>query len=209
MANNTIFSRNEAIKLGREDTKCFLEGQTHALWSAMSAKMKEALQTEDALEAIAKQVIAQFGPITDTLQEDAMPDPSGMMTYTRVVKFDAFPMPMVISFTFSPPDSHTRGSIEGFYIRPQANPATSSFLNYKDKATIHFPLKGEWAVYQGGRTTSENYHAITPDERFAYDFVVIKNDSLYSGDGSSNDDWFSFRQPVLAGASGKVVSAFG
>lgn len=196
-------SRDRAIELGREDTQRFYAGESAELWRAMSAKMIEALKDESALKSFAAQVAAQFGTESTVLHEDAMPVPPKYVLYTRIVRYAKYPSPMIVSFTFS-----GAGTIEGFFVRPEANPAPSDNLGYKDKTRFTWPLAGSWTVYQGGRTVGENYHAAYPDQRFAYDLVALSaNGQLFTGDGAKNEEWFGFGQPVLADADGTVVKA--
>jgi len=42
-------------------------------------------------------------------------------------------------------------------------------------------------------------------QRFAIDWMQYVNGSLYSGDGSKNEDWFGYNHDLLAVADGKVV----
>lgn len=202
-----MMTRQMGLGLGRMDTSRFYGGQTGALWAAMSAKMRSAVKSEDTLKAMSSQITSQFGAESSLLHEDAMPAPGGLMVYTRIVRFAHYPAPMVVLFAFSGGGGKTEGVIEGFYIKPEPNPAPSSFLDYKDKTPLTFPLEGEWTIYQGGRTVAENYHAATPDERFAYDIVRLKDSRLYATDGKTNADWYGFAQPVMADAAGKVVVA--
>ena len=56
----------------------------------------------------------------------------------------------------------------------------------------------------------ENNYAVSDDQRFAMDFVYLKNGRMFSGAGgvgSKNADYYCFGQPILAPADGKVVKA--
>ncbi len=59
----------------------------------------------------------------------------------------------------------------------------------------------------GGRSVAENYHAASPDQRFAYDFLVTEGDSSFSGDGTQNEDYYCFGKSVVAPGAGTVVEA--
>ena len=54
---------------------------------------------------------------------------------------------------------------------------------------------------------AENYHAASPDQRFAYDFVVSENGSSHQGDGLQLEDYYCFGRPVYAPGAGTVVEA--
>lgn len=62
-------------------------------------------------------------------------------------------------------------------------------------------------MFWGGRTVAENYHAATPDQRFAYDFVVRENGSSHQGDGSQLEDYHCFGRPIYAPGAGTAVEA--
>jgi hypothetical protein len=203
LAGLLTISRARAMELGSEDTQRFYAGESAELWLAMSARMMAALKNEASLQNFAKQIRDQYGTESAVLHEDAMPAPPKYVLYTRIVKFSKSPAPMVVTFTFS-----GAGTIEGFFVRPEPNPARSDYLNYQDKTRLTWPLKGAWTVYQGGRTVAENYHAAYPDERFAYDVVVLDPaGQMYAEDGARNEEWFGFGRPVVADADGTVVKA--
>lgn len=202
MAAAQDLTRESALALGREDTRRFYAGESGPLWAAMSAQMHDALKNESTLKTMPEQITQQFGAESAVLHEDALPAPPHYMIYTRVVRYARYPAPMMLVLTFS-----GAGTIEGFFVRPEPNPAPSDFLSYKDKTKLTWPLEGVWTVYQGGRTVAENYHAATPDERFAYDIVKIEGDRLFEHDGAKNEDWFGFGKPVLADGDGTVVKA--
>ena len=74
------------------------------------------------------------------------------------------------------------------------------------KTTLRLPFEGTWTVAWGGRTIEENYHAISRDQRFAYDLYVAKNGATHGGDGTRNEDYFAYGRPILAPGSGRVVT---
>lgn len=74
------------------------------------------------------------------------------------------------------------------------------------QASYHLPFEGLWWVFWGGETELLNYHAATSSQRHAYDLVIWKDGATYRGDGARNEDYWAWRQPVYAPASGTVVS---
>src|SRR6185437_2145777 len=83
--------------------------------------------------------------------------------------------------------------------------ADSKYVEYRDRTKLEFPLRGEWTIYQGGRMVPENEHATTKNERFAYEMVRLDTGQMFTHNGATNEEWFSFGQPVLADANGTVV----
>lgn len=80
---------------------------------------------------------------------------------------------------------------------PAVAPSTTSFA---------LPFEGLWWVFWGGETVMENYHAATPAQRYAYDLTIWNEGGAYRGDGTRNEEYWVWRQPVLAPAAGTVVA---
>jgi hypothetical protein len=95
-------------------------------------------------------------------------------------------------------------AVIGFLITPLPSEAPSEYLEYGTKTALRLPFQGEWYVFWGGRKVLENYHAVTRNQRFAYDFLIRKAGLSHTGDGKRNEDYHCFGQPVLAPAAGRV-----
>lgn len=176
-------------------------GQADDLWAMFAESMKQALGGQQKFSDMMAQGHAQVGTETKMLEESLVPFLIGPATvYSRLSQFSSAPMPIMTVIAVD-----TSGQLVGFYMRPEENPAESRFLDYKDKTKLKLPVSGDWFVYQGGRSTFENYHAAANVNRFALDLVVLKDGHPYSGDGSSNEQFYSFGKPVLAAAAGTVV----
>jgi murein DD-endopeptidase MepM/ murein hydrolase activator NlpD len=91
----------------------------------------------------------------------------------------------------------------------QKKPAPSRFLEYQTKTMLRLPFDGEWYVFWGGRSVRQNRHAVVPNQRFAYDFLILKDGQSFHGTGESNDDYYCFGQPIYAPGAGLVVAAAG
>ena len=83
-------------------------------------------------------------------------------------------------------------------------PAPSHFLDYQTRTELHLPFEGEWFVHWGGRSMGQNRHARAVDQRFAYDFVIVRNGYSCRLEKISNEDYYCFGQPILAPADGLV-----
>ena len=59
----------------------------------------------------------------------------------------------------------------------------------------------------GGGTVEQNYHASQTVQQFAYDFVIMKNDSMHSGDGQENEQYYCFGKSIIAPADGIVTDS--
>jgi hypothetical protein len=194
-----VFATDSAMTQARTFISEFYNGKTDDLWKNMTADMQAALKTQTDFVNFSAQVKAQIGQETSIENERVMPGPHAQV-YTRLAHFSQAPMRVVVLMSFD-----DQGKIGGFFIRPEQNPAESKYLSYTDKTIFTFPLKGTWLIYQGGRSTYDNYHAAVPDQRFAYDIVGVRDGKMYAGSGDKLEDYYCFGQPVVAPANGVVM----
>ncbi|UFJ40268.1 M23 family metallopeptidase [Brevibacillus humidisoli] len=95
------------------------------------------------------------------------------------------------------------GTIVGLQVnRLQSYPDTDAALTQTE---YRLPFQGEWMTYWGGRNVLVNYHYAYPGQRYAYDFIIVKDGMSYQGDPTHNESYHAFGQEVLAPASGTVV----
>lgn len=66
---------------------------------------------------------------------------------------------------------------------------------------------GEWTVTSGGKSTlvSHHYAAAYPQQKYAIDFVMERDDGLYEGDADDPASYYAWNEPLLAPADGVVV----
>ncbi len=88
-----------------------------------------------------------------------------------------------------------------FWFAPIAYPA--SLEATRPSATVRLPADVPLQVIWGGDSLEKNYHAATPDQRWAYDFLVAP----YFSDSPNLEDYGCYGVLVVAPASGYVVSA--
>ncbi|MGE3775770.1 MAG: M23 family metallopeptidase [Pirellulaceae bacterium] len=69
------------------------------------------------------------------------------------------------------------------------------------------PFRGDWLVFQGGRSSLINHHYALPSQRYALDLVALREGHRLHGDPRSLRSYVSFGQPRYAPASGIVVRA--
>ncbi len=72
--------------------------------------------------------------------------------------------------------------------------------------TFRLPCEGTWLTLWGGETEFQNYHAPVPSQRHAYDLLVWKDGATFTGDGTTNDQYHAWGQPVLAPVDGTVIT---
>lgn len=93
--------------------------------------------------------------------------------------------------------------IEGLLIQPlETHEATDKALT---KTEFQFPVKGEWYVFWGGNDVLSNYHYAHETQRYALDIVRTQDDSSYQGEGTDNENYYAFGEPLYAAADGRVV----
>ncbi|HLS36351.1 MAG TPA: peptidoglycan DD-metalloendopeptidase family protein [Bacillota bacterium] len=68
-----------------------------------------------------------------------------------------------------------------------------------------FPFEDEWFVFWGGTNVLVNYHYELEQQRYAFDFLKIKDGKSYEGDASKNESYFAFGEKYLAPAAGIVI----
>ena len=194
----------QAMKVAKEYVAQYLAGNIASIWPKMTPQMHDALKSEVDTKAKLEAAFEQIGHESQVLNERVLPALSAdLMMYTRLSTFDKVPIKMVTTLVID-----SAGNIAGMSIRGEQNPAESKYLDYKTKTPLRFPLSGEWTIYQGGRSVYDNYHAAYPDERFAYDIVLLHPDGTFAaGAGSKPEDFYGFGQPVVATAPGKIVAA--
>ena len=62
-------------------------------------------------------------------------------------------------------------------------------------------------MFWGGPTERQNYHAVAPDQRHAYDLVGWREGATHRGLGASNADYWAWDRPIVAPADALVVAA--
>lgn len=68
-----------------------------------------------------------------------------------------------------------------------------------------FPIKDEWFVFWGGKNEFLNYHYPYESQRYAYDLVIVKENSTYKSLGRHNEDFYAFNKEVTAPVDGLVI----
>jgi hypothetical protein len=83
------------------------------------------------------------------------------------------------------------------------------YLNYQTITDLELPFEEEWYIFVGGKTHLEGgHHFITRGigQRYAYDIGIVIDESTYSGDGSRNEDYFTFGKRLNAPGDGKIIA---
>ncbi|MBZ5662418.1 MAG: M23 family metallopeptidase [Acidobacteriia bacterium] len=191
-------TRIDFLQVGRSYTNLFYNGKSTDIWLNLSPEMKKVFGDPDGILGMHLQMKKQFGDEAEVIDEQVILQ-GEFVQYQRLVRFEKDPSAMMVQWSFD-----HNGVIVGFYVRPAAA-VESQFLDYKDKVALRLPFNGNWLVLAGGRSVSENQHAGTVDQRFAYDITAIKHGRIFSGDGTRPEQYFCFGRAILAPGAGTVV----
>jgi murein DD-endopeptidase MepM/ murein hydrolase activator NlpD len=189
----------QTLQRGRELTRLFYDEGLGTLWERFAAPMQDLFGSLQGLKRFREQVGLQFGREVSLVSERV--DFVGTTAvYERTARFEKPSAPILLQWSLA-----RDGTVAGFLVTP-VKEAPSKYLEYQTKTDLRLPFRGNWYVFWGGRALSQNYHARVRDQRFAYDFLIMKNGSSHAGKGEKNADYYCFGQPILAPGSGTVVS---
>ena len=178
----------------------FESGQSTALYAAFSPQMKKNSSPARLADA-SKKIGSEWGREQKMLGENFATDLlSANAVYSRYSQFSKSKDPI---FTLMILDE--QGQLLLFQPSPDPPQTGNRFVDYTDKTKLKLPFSGDWFVYQGGRFVYQNPNAYRDAERFAMAYTVLKDGRPYSGDGSKNEQFYCYGQPVLAPADGTVV----
>ena len=196
-----------ALERGRSLTRLLVAADSAALEPHLSRPFLEAIGGREGIGRLAARVAEQAGAEQQVLREAAFLE-GGYVSYYRVSRFER--LPDVTARWVIGPD----GLVAGMGITPTPTPAATTREQYRTQARLRLPFRrpredGAWYVAWGGRNPVDNYHVIATDQRFAYDFVVMRGTAVSAGSGERNEDNFCWGEPVVAPAAGRVVRAVG
>jgi murein DD-endopeptidase MepM/ murein hydrolase activator NlpD len=192
---------SKAQEKGALYTQWLYEGKYNLLWDNSDDRFKAMNGSLEDFSLSSTSLLQQLGNETQVLNERVLFLDTDRL-YDRSALFPNVDIPVVIEWLF---DSSYRILYSDYYLLEPEAP--SRFLDYQTKTNLRLPFNGAWVVLWGGRSTLDNYHAPAPDQRFASDFMIFKEGFWYSGDGSRNEDYYCFGQPIVAPADGMVVSS--
>jgi murein DD-endopeptidase MepM/ murein hydrolase activator NlpD len=200
------FDADSAREKARALTPFVSRGEDAPLWREFDGNMRAALKDSANFAAVLRQIVASTGTLDSVLSEEVTTPQAGLFRYRAACRFAKSQVPLELIFAFD-----TNGRVAGLLVRPRTDAARkeypSAFLDYQVKTPLRLPVRGEWLVFWGGRTLAQNYHAITRDQRFAMDILMVKDGATHSGEGRGCSDYYCYGQPVLAPAAGTVVWA--
>jgi murein DD-endopeptidase MepM/ murein hydrolase activator NlpD len=201
-ANRSESQADEAVLgQGRQYTQQFYDGELAPITERFSSAMTEAVGGEERLAVFRQQVLGDLGAEVEVLDEQVSSE-NGLDTYRRFARFEKSAQTLIVEWAF------TAEAIEGFRIVPDpSSEAPSDYLEYQTKTDLRLPFNGAWFVFWGGRTVEQNQHAASPDQRFAYDFSVMKDGVTHRGEGTTNEEYYCFGLEIVAPGRGVVIAS--
>ncbi len=172
------------------------------LWTVFDDAMRAAMGDSVRFDAMLTAMLVETGALEGVLEERVDRERT-MWVYRARCRFAKSEEPLVLLVAFAPD-----GRVSGLAVQPdtpQEYPSTK--MDHQTETVLDLPFRGEWFVVWGGRYIDDNYHAASKSQRFAMDFVVLKNDETHGGDGTRLADYYCYGQEVLAPGEGTVVWA--
>ena len=163
------------IELGRQVAAQIRSGAAEPIWNRLNSTMREVIGSSEALANQLSTLTQAFGEQGARLTEKAE-RLAGANVYEATYRYGEVGGSVGIYVAFSDNEQIEGMSFESF------GPAPTIYLDYETKTLLALPFRGEWFVFWGGRTQQQNYHVVAPDQRFAYDIVILREGETHAGD---------------------------
>lgn len=199
-AQEPTLTADRVRDLAREITPHVSANEPGPLWAAFDDSMRMAMGDSTAFATLLSTIHDDVGSIDEIIDEDVQ-QTQGTWVYLAHCRFAKAPAPMQLVIAFT-----SDGRVAGLRVRPQPQAYPSTKLDYVQSTTLRLPFEGAWTVFWGGRQLEQNYHAISKTQRFAIDFLVLKNGESHTGEGGRLDTYFAYGRKILAPAAGRVVT---
>lgn len=189
------------MQTGRRYTRWMYASHMDSLYARLGPQMKQRVGSAEQFATFRASIDAQLGAETEVVSEELMPSPAAVTAYRRTARFTRAAVPVEVLFV-----TDSAGLIQGMSVAPRREAAPTRFMDYQPRTPLRLPFDGEWYVFWGGTTLEQNYHAMTSNQRFAYDLVIRRDGTTHTGDGKQLTQYFCYGQPILAPADGTVTS---
>lgn len=190
-----------AAQRGRKVIDLFNAGETSAMWATYAPELKKRAGSEEKWTAAMKNMHEKLGKQTAVLEENKVPFMLGRATlFSRLSQFENVKVPIMFTIIVK-----ENGEVDGFLLNPEPQPPEGHNSGYEDTAKLRLPFNGDWLVYQGGHSIFQNANMGSDDQKFSYDFVLLKDGNAFHDDATANENFYCYGQPVLAPADGTVV----
>lgn len=90
-------------------------------------------------------------------------------------------------------------------LRPQPYRDRTIKIIERNITKMTLPFKDEWFVFWGGTDVKQNYHVAYPNQKYAYDILMVKDGKSYVGNPKNNENYYVFGKDIIAPCDAKVV----
>lgn len=186
-----------AVTEGAAVVDQFISGELDTLYERFSDEMQAAISLEQ-LETGYNQ-LSTVGAIGERVDYRVFTAPGARVYYA--VHTWGEDQQISITAAFNEADE-----ISGLGLQPVNELPEDPAADYQSEVTFRLPFDGLWHTFWGGPDVLHNYHTETAPQRHAYDFVIWKDGSTFSGEGTANADYYAYGQTVLSPADGEVIT---
>lgn len=164
-----------------------------SIYNMFSSEMKEALP-KNKVNQVVNSLHYQLGTI-ESIQFITMNE--GSAKYKA--NFKNAPMFLIIAL-------NDNEEISGLLFQPYKENTTTVLA--RNITPLKLPFKGQWNIFWGGETETENYHVKYENQKGAFDIVIFdKKGKSHKGNGTKNEDYYAFGKPIIAPCDAEVVLA--
>lgn len=187
-------------KQGQKFTSWFFTKELDSLIECIVDENYTINNLKDFRKKIDLQLGREINVLNEQIGRGKTKDNSDWHYYIRYSEYTKISRPVKTMFSFDNQNNIYRFSVESL---PEE--ASTRFAGYQTKTELILPFKGRWFVAAGGRTINLNHHTVSPDQRFADDFLIRKGGFTYQNAGTKNEDYFCYDKQIFVPGSGVVV----
>lgn len=138
-------------------------------------------------------------PLGDRALELALPYAPDIRFYLAQYPWDNAAITLTVIFD-------ANGNIVSLTPAPEWPLPDDPAAGFTSSVSYQLPFDGVWWTFWGGDTIIENYHTEARNQRHAYDLLIWKDGATHQADGTRNEDYWVWGQPLFAPAAGTVIS---
>lgn len=166
--NGRPLSIQDILTLGHKYTAWFYSAGLDSLLSCILGREQSVREIKQLRHEVDNRLGRETEPLNGRTGRSI--GKSNRYYHIRYSKFSKISQRVKIESSFDSNDHVFQLTVE---VLPREAPA--KFLEHKTKATLRLPFNGLWYVAAGELNINTNHHAVSTDQRFAYDFVIKHN----------------------------------
>ncbi len=198
VAEQVAALEKEALAAHEEIVAQFLAQDFEGVYARMNDEARGAITMEQLQTAY--QQLTAFNSIGERLDYRAMAMSPNANVLMALYSWGQMPIRLITAIDAA-------GQISGLYFQLERPLPDDPAADFVSPVSFRLPFEGLWYVGWGGPDALHNYHVEAAPQRHAYDFLVWKDGSTFMDEGTANEDYYAFGQPIFAPADGTVVRA--